>query len=465
MESPSKLVNSSRQKDARTYNDAVTNSTSLNAVVDLFFVAGATRIIAEGDIHRMLARSYGDDPLLTLRVIFWAGNIRGGAGERRFFRIALAWLNQNHYEDLQVNVDKVPHFNRWDSLFHLDFELVAPIIYKGLKAENGLCAKWMPRKNQYYNFAGKFRSKYGLAPKEYRKWIVELSKTVEQQMCAKEWEAINYSHVPSVAMNKYRTAFFRNDLTRFNEFIGDVKSGKKEIKAGVIFPYQLYQAVQRGDDKDAVEAQWYAMPDYMVDNKERILPICDVSGSMTCHNGLPMAISVSLGLYLSERNKGIFKDAFVTFSGHPKMEYLTGSVAQRIQQLEQAHWDMNTNLNAVFSLLLKRAIAEQVASDEMPTVLLIISDMEFDNCASLTNYEAIIEKYRESGYVAPKIVFWNVNGRAGNVPVSAKQKNVALISGATPAVIKGVLSGKTFTPVDIMMETLNHPDYKEIRLG
>ncbi len=460
--STSKLVNATRQSDALTYNGAVTNSTSLNSIVDLFFIAGASRTMSINDIEKMLSRSYAEDPLLTLKVIFWAGNVRGGAGERRFFRTALGWLQNFHDKDLKVNLDKVAQFNRWDSLFHLNFELIAPLIQKALKDKNGLCAKWMPRKKQHNNLAGRYRKLYELSPEKYRKMIVKLSQTVEQQMCTKQWKKINYSHVPSVAMHKYRTAFFRNDETRFTQFIEDVKKGDKKINASVLFPYQLYEAYQRGDNHEAIEAQWYAMPNYMTGNKERILPICDVSGSMS---GLPMAISVSLGLYVSEKNEGIFKDAFVTFSAKPTMQYLKGSVTARMQQLEQAQWDMNTDLNAVFELILNRAVAKKIAKDEMPTMLLIISDMEFDRCTHLSAFENIEEKYRLAGYKVPKIVFWNVNGREGNVPVNSKQKNVALVSGASPAIVRSVLSGKRFTPEDIMLETLNNPIYKEIRLG
>ena len=459
MLSSSKLVNVTRQKDSQTYNGAVTNSTSLNNVVDLFFVAGASRTMSIANIENLLAKSWAEDALLTLKCIFWAGNIRGGAGERRFFRTALTWLEKNHEAQLLPNLKHVPHYNRWDSLFHLKFENVVSYIRKGLDEKNGLLAKWLPRKKQYNNLSDKLRKAFKLSPKQYRKLVVELSKTVEQQMCAKKWTDINYSHVPSIAMNKYRTAFFRNDKSRFEQFIEKVTKGEEKINASVVFPYQLYLALQNGQDEKAVEAQWYAMPDYLKDSTERILPMCDVSGSM---DGLPIAISVSLGLYLSERNKSIFKDAFVTFSANPTMQYLQGTVAQRIKQLEKCAWDMNTDLSKAFTLILKRAVEENVSPDDMPTMLLIISDMEFDACGTLTNYENIVDKYQEAGYNVPKILFWNVNARQGNVPVSSKQRNVALVSGATPAVIKGVLSGKSFTPVDIMLETLNNPDYDKV---
>ncbi len=186
MKSPSKLVNEARQKDDLTANLAVTNSTSLNNVVDLFFIAGASRNMSVEDIHLMLSRAWIEDALLTLRVIFWAGDIRGGAGERRFFKTALTWLEKNSKEILIKNLCYVPVFNRWDSLFHIDAEEVLELIKKGLTEENGLLAKWLPRKNQYNNFADKVKTYLNLTPKQYRKLIVGLSKTIEQQMCAKE---------------------------------------------------------------------------------------------------------------------------------------------------------------------------------------------------------------------------------------------------------------------------------------
>lgn len=463
MESPNALVNVTRTKNARTHNMALTNSTSLNSIVDLFFIAGASRTMPEKDIEKMLTKAWVEDKLLTLKTIFWAGNIRGGAGERRFLKIALKWLENNYEANLLINLALIPHFSRWDTLLDLKFENVAELIYKGLKEEkNGLCAKWMPRKKAHDNFSDKFRRKFNLNPKEYRKLIVSLSNTVEQQMCNKEWTGINYAHVPSVAMHKYRKAFFRNDLTRFEQFITKVEKGEEKVNAGVLFPYQLYQAHARKENSRAIEIQWYAMPDYMKDSTEKILPVCDVSGSMY---GLPLDISVSLGIYVSERNKSVFKDAFVTFSGSPVMEYLKGTVTERMDQLTKAHWDGNTNLNAVFDLILKRAIKESIAQEDMPTMILIISDMEFDYCGKLTNYENIVEKYKVAEYQIPKIVFWNVHGREGNVPVTSKQKNVAMISGATPAVIKGVLSGKDFSPVGIMLETLNDEAYDKIQLA
>lgn len=483
MKSKSRLVNQTRQKDALTANNAVTHSTSLNNVIDLFFIAGASRNISDTDIENMLEKAWSENSILTLKCIFWAGDIRGGAGERRFFRVALKWLKKRHPDTFNKNFKKVPEYNRWDSLFLFNEKPVLDYIYKALTEEkNNLCAKWMPRKKQYDNFASTFRKTFNLTPKEYRKMIVKLSNTVEQKMCNKEWDEIEYPQVPSVAMNKYRQAFLRHDKERFNMYIEDVQKGKEKINAGAIFPHDILKKVislfttnivfggnvkinkKELENPDAIVAQWNNLPNYMKGNREKILPICDVSGSMFCMHNLPISISLALGLYLSERNEGLFKDAFITFSENPKMEYLKGDFYDRVQQLASSEWGMNTNLTAVFQLILNRAVKNHLTPKEMPDKLLIISDMEFDSCSDLTNYEQILREYASAGYKVPKIIFWNVNGRPGNVPVCSKTKNVALVSGASPTIMTSILGGEDFSPESVMKKTLKHDRYKEIIL-
>ena len=183
----------------------------------------------------------------------------------------------------------------------------------------------------------------------------------------------------------------------------------------------------------------------MEGSKERILPICDVSGSMT---GLPMSVSVSLGLYVAERNEGIFKDAFLTFSDKPELCYVNGkNLFDKMQSISRAHWDLSTDLLATFDLILESAVRENIAVYEMPTKLLIISDMEFN------------EEYEISGYKMPEIIFWNVNGRLGNIPANKYDTNVGLVSGFSPAILKSILLGEVETPAQLMLRTVDTERY------
>ncbi len=467
MRSNSALVNATRQKNRLTENGDITNSTTLDYNVDLFFMLGGIRTVKDEDVINLLEKSWGMDKLVTLKMIFHGGDIRTGRGERKFFRTAIDWLYNKDKAIFFKVFDLVPEFNRWDSLFHIHDKKVYDLIMNNLN--NGLLAKWMPRKKAYGNFAGKMRKHLKMTPSQYRHMIVEMSNTVEQKMCSKEWTAIDYSKIPSVAFNKYRKAWVRNDENRFKDFIAKAKkaietTGEKLIKASAIFPYDIYKSWVRGDDKESIDVQWASLPNYMEDTNERILPVCDVSGSMTWQGGLPMQISVSLGVYLSERNPSIFKDAFVTFSSIPEMQYLKGSVTDRFAQLRHAHWTQSTNLDAVFDLVLNKAVENSLSESDMPTMILVISDMQFD-CGDVkfTAYERINAKFEMAGYKMPRLVFWNVRGVMETFPVSSDTRNVALVGGASPSILKSVLSGaEDFTPRGIMLNTLNSKIYDVI---
>lgn len=470
-------VESSR-KATRTENGMPANTSSANYCVDMFGTIGSARGWSEEDIIKVFSRALGEDPLIALKILFWARDIRNGAGERRVFRICLNYLNNNYREYLDKNMHLVPVYGRWDDLFELDNSLVFQTIIDGLKNKDGLLGKWLPRKgkikgDRISTFINKLRKSLDLSPKDYRKLIVGLSNTVEQDMCANKWEKIEYSHVPSQAMLKYRKAFFKHDDERFQEYLDSVKSGSVKINAGAMFPYQLYDAVKNATgakDIRAVEAQWSALPNFMEGSTEKILPVCDVSGSMCSSyfgNVTPMSVCVSLGLYISERNDGPFKDAFITFSNTPSIQYLKGSLVTRCRQLLKAHWAMNTDLEATFKMLLDTAIKNNVQPKDMPTMLLIISDMQFDRCVHKPKAPAskmIRTMYKKAGYSMPKLVFWNVNARVDQVPVMSTENNTALVSGCSPSIMKSVLVGNIFNPVQTMLNTVNTERYAAITI-
>ncbi|MCB1713427.1 MAG: DUF2828 family protein, partial [Candidatus Riesia sp.] len=315
------------------------------------------------------------------------------------------------------NLHLIPKFGRWDDLFHISEKFSLPIVSKGLKDKDPLLSKWLPRKKQYDNFASKVRKYNKLSPKEYRKTISNISHTVEQLMCSKNFDRIEYQKVPSMAMNKYRSSFYKNDPDRFSEYIEDVKSGKSKMNADAIYPHNIYRSLVKSGRADrgtfdvkldeAIEAQWNSLPNYMEGCKHRILPLIDVSPSMTWNGGLPLEVSISLGIYISERNESIFKDAFITFSERPTMEFLKGSFSERVKQLRYAKWGSTTNLEKSFDIILEKAIENNIDSKYMPTMLLIISDMQFDKSTiwNETAIDMIKRKYNESGYEMPQIVF------------------------------------------------------------
>jgi hypothetical protein len=456
-----------------------TNTTSLNFNVDLFFKGGAMRAADETSIISLVSKAWAENPTTCLRILFWVRDVRGGAGERRFFRIAIKYIADKDPQGMADILGLIPEFGRWDDLLIFedthseDFAL--SLIDAALTDGNGLCAKWMPRKG---TFAVKLRAFMSLTPKAYRKRLVELTKVVETQMCANEWESINYEHVPSLAMSRYGKAFGKHTPDRFHGYIQSLQKGEAKINVGAVYPYDITKAL---DKNAASEEQWKALPNFLEGNTERILPLVDVSGSMSssCGGNLTcMDVAISLGLYISERNEGPFKDHFITFSANPQLQHLIGSLKDRFHQMSHADWGMNTNLEAAYKLILSQAVKHNVPQNEMPTQILILSDMEFDSATKSggdwysneikTDWnpaaqEMVKKMFTDAGYELPNIIYWNIQSRGENVPVSFDEQGTALISGFSPSIMTSLLSGASMTPVSIMMETIGKERYSRIK--
>jgi hypothetical protein len=293
-------------------------------------------------------------------------------------------------------------------------------------------------------------------------------------MCAREYSKIEYSKLPSKAMSDYMKAFSKNDLERFQAYLASLEKGETKINAGAVYPYDIVKSLKQGNARGANE-QWKALPNYMTTNEEFVLPVVDVSGSMsTPAGGNPnvtcMDVAISLGLYISERNVGPFQDAFVTFSESPKLQILKGSLNERYNQLQRADWDMSTNLEAVFKLILKKAKESNVPQNEMPTMILILSDMEFNSAVRGRGWNPTAQKmiesmYAEAGYKTPKVVYWNIQSRGdNNKPVHFDTNGTALVSGFSPALLTNLLAGRDLSPVSMMLSVINSERYSPVTI-
>jgi Domain of unknown function (DUF2828) len=468
-----------KNQSERTENGMKARKDTGNALTSLFFKIGAMRgknVIPDWTAARV------QDANIAGRIALWARDIRGGAGERKIFRDILLDLVNTDVSRARAMMHKVPELGRWDDLLVLlDTPLCEEVVFMircALELGNGLCAKWMPRQGEV---AAKLRKHLGWSPKFYRKRLVELTKVVETQMCAKDWDNINFNHVPSVASARYKKAFSRH-TEKYKEWVMKLVSDKPEeraevkVNAGAVYPYDVIKGVSPsgyriGYDQfnlNHIQAQWEALPNYVGD--ANILPIVDVSGSMTCRAGgynskssvSCLDVAVSLGLYLADKNTGKFKDTFLTFSDKPQLLNLNGNIIDKMKQMVTSKWEMNTDLHKAVQKILDVAVEHTVPQEEMPAVLLILSDMQFDQCARFDDsaMEMIARKYSEFGYTMPNIVFWNLNA-ADNVPAKFNEQGVALVSGFSPAIVKGVLAADldNFTPEAIMLKTIMNERY------
>lgn len=466
----STFIEAVANQEARTENGMKARKSTANSVVDLFFNIGASR---GKDIIPQFVSAYVEDKTLALRVAAWARDVRGGAGERKLFRDILCYLETADPDAAIALSNKVPELGRFDDLFVFKTQALRNHAYallkKALDDGNGLAAKWIPRKG---DDAVSFRNYLGWSPKRYRKTLVALTQVVETQMCANDWDNINFSHVPSVASSRYKKAFNRH-TPKYAEYIEKLSNGDTSVKvnADAIYPYDIVKGLRFSSrnlpmvEQKHIIAQWNALPNYVGDAS--ILPLVDVSGSMTCSAGSSTSVTcldvaISLGIYLADKNQGKFKDTFLTFSKNPDLITLKGNVIEKYSQMSTSNWEMNTNLHAAFDKILDTAINGNVPEEEMPKILLILSDMQFDSCVSFDDsaFKMISRKYETAGYTVPQIVFWNLNSK-GNVPVSYNSKGAALVSGFSPSIMKSVLKAdmEEFTPRGIMLKTIMDDRY------
>lgn len=467
------FVNAIQNIESRTTNGMKARKTTSNALVDFFYNVGASR---GKNVIPAFTAAYVQDRDLALRIALWARDVREGAGERQIFRDILTYLESTDPSAAARLMNRVPDLGRFDDLFVFKTkdmkDRAFTLLSEHIQAKNGLAAKWSPRKGPV---ASEFRQFLGLSPKQYRKTLVGLTSVVESKMCRGDWDNINFSHVPSQASRIYRKAFTRH-TPKFAEYVAKLIKGDPTVKvnSGAIFPHDVLKGVigaygitnLNKTELDHIVAQWDALPNYVGD--ANIMPVVDVSGSMGCPAGKNTSvtcldISVSLGLYLADKNKGAFNGTFLTFSDRPELLTLKGNIVQKAQQMIKSSWGMSTDLSNAFAKILEVATKNSVPQTDMPKMLLILSDMQYNQSVNGTDdsaMEMIERKYSNAGYILPQVVFWNLNSY-DNVPVKSDKSGAALVSGFSPSILKGILSADPmeFSPEGVMKKTIMNSRY------
>lgn len=461
-------INNPSKGKTITANGAITRKSSMSHLVDFFYSMGASRSKTPQERFQAFLAAYQAEPELTLRTVLYLRDIRGGMGERNYFREILIELTHLNPEYALRLIPKIKEVGRADDLFAfmgttLETKALTEFVDQ-LKAGNKLFFKWAPRENSSKpQIAYKLRKLLGMNPQQYRKYLVANTTVVETPMCAKKWQNIVYSHVPSQASRIYSKAFLRQDATRYKAYLDDVANNKDKINASAIYPYEIIKgALSAGTtEQTRIVAQWNALPDYM--SEANVLPIIDTSGSMLDPAGKTkttcLAVAVSLGLYVASKAKGAFKDVYMEFSDTSTLHKVSGDIITKIKSLKTIV--SNTNYLYAISNILKFGVKNKVPNEEMPKVLLIFSDMQFDQ--GVTNHTISREvelMYEKAGYSIPSIVYWNLNTHS-NVPVKYNKKGVALVSGFSPALMKTILESiNDLTPESVVLKAIMNPKYE-----
>lgn len=490
-------------------NGAVMHATTGKALLDLNFSVSSLRNASDTDIVNKFTSAWFENPLLAVKWMFFARDIRGGMGERRLFRTCFNWLATQKPDVAKKLLKLVPEYGRWDDLWMSGLtgdvwssvvDLIADALSSDLKnVDDGkpvsLLAKWLPSINtsspKTRALASKIASDLGMNERTYRKTLSKLraaSHVVEVDISANRWKEIDYNHVPSLANLKYKNAFERHDAVRRLKWLEVLKSGEAGVKinSSVAFPCDIVSKYVKScpptygrtsfTEDTTLEEMWKALPDYASSDTGKTLCVVDSSGSMTVSVGTgsvrALDVAFALGIYTSEKLSGPYKDKYISFSDKPKYIDMSSckSLADKLALSYAKAECANTNLMKTMKLILDSAVNNNLKQEDLPSTILILSDMHFDegtyvygyNCNNSTLMDDIAQMYKNAGYTVPKIAWWNISANSRTViPVQQMENGCALVSGFSPAVLTMALSGK-LDPFGALVDTLSEERYSPV---
>ena len=465
-----------------TENGARAYDSTGSKVYDLFAMGGALRTVPEERIREMVKAAFEEAPNLALKCIFYLRDIRGGQGERRFFRIAMKTLvnSYSRYKEVFTRLlDFIPEYGRWDDLYAFVGTCIEDrafkLMYNQLTTDfysqsPSLLAKWLKSENasskKSRELAKLTMRHFNMPPKTYRLILSDIRKRInilERQMSEGKWSEIDYSKIPSLAGVRYSRAFVRNDGARYRTFMDDKKT---KVNAGALYPYDVvHYALKKCDGKTAANKYWDNLTNYFKDKTFNGIAVVDTSASM---GGRPIEVALSLGYYCAERAKGPFHNRMITFSRRPKyinFKDYGDNFFDVVREIFRLNICEDTNLEGTFDLILNTAKNYNLAQEDLPEYIVVISDMEFNmgvagNRGPDMLMESIRAKWTKAGYKMPKLVYWNVNSHQENIP--ELNQEVSLISGFSPVGYDMILSGKT--GIDLMFDKLLSERYAPITL-
>jgi hypothetical protein len=497
-----------------TENGGITHKTTKSDLLDMFAMGAAFRNRSDSDVINLFKNAFEENPVYALKCLFYIRDIRGGQGERRFFRVCMRWLANNYPEAVIRNLQFVPEFGRWDDLYVFvgtSVEKNAFSIMRNQLALDVQCktpsllAKWMKSENTSSKesrlLGRKTRQYLGMTAREYRKTLSILRTRInvlEKLMSENRWDEIEFDKIPSRAGMIYKNAFARHDLEReknenvqtYAEF---AKDKTKTVNAKALYPYECvneavkvmygrnggsywygyYDRDVSLDDTDRlmVNKYWENLTDYFNNATFNGIAVVDTSGSMTGREAsAPINVAISLGLYCAEHNQGPFANHYISFSSRPQLIRTNGvDFCDKVKRIYETNLCENTNIVATFDMLLDVATRPGVKKEDIPQNVIVISDMEFDSATSSWRYkstinssnaetvlESVARKWAAAGLEMPHLIFWNVDARQNNIPMIGNGR-ISYVSGFSPSIFETIMSGKT--GYDLMMEKLDSERY------
>ena len=482
----------------RTENGGVAYKSTFNAIQDLFALGGSYRTRSDEDVILLFKKAFEEDNVLALKCLFYLRDIRGGQGERRFFRTVIKWLAKNHTEAIRRNLKFIPEFGRWDDLYEFVGTPLEKDAFKFMYDQlaldvacktPSLLAKWLKSTNtssrESCRLGNATRIAFGMTAKQYRKTLSILRnriKVVEKLMSEGRWDEIEFDKLPSKAGIIYKNAFARKDLIK-EKYTAFATDSKTKVNAKTLNPCEVVREVTNhlsywgstmssfsDVERAMINKYWDNLKDYFNGATFDGVAVVDTSASMCGRGGnvAPIDVAISLGLYCAEKcaPTSPWFGHYISFSRNARLVPVEGiDFVDKVYRIYRKNLCENTNIKSVFDLLLDTALKNHIPAAEMPKNVVIISDMEFDYCSEMgRTYKSEMEKimaiWKSYGYEAPHLIFWNVDARQDNIPMR-DNGYVTFVSGYSPVIYEMLMTGKT--GLDLVLDKLNSERYACIR--
>ena len=425
---------------------------------NLFFFSFVDRFKQEEEVLEYFKKAYAENAVFAIANLCYCRDIKGGKGLKEAFKACLEFVYDS---DKQIFVKlfllslESPSFRADDFLQVIaekkDFELAQIAFASRNKC---LVAKWLPTKTNKRNksnapkyairqfFARANGLKVGEWDKEIRKARKKLH-LIETGLCQNK--PFEISKIPSLALNRYAEQIERRFPMKWEEYQNGIKTGKIQVKTNGLDLPKLSRQIKESYNEHNELTLLQALAELPTIERQ-ILPIIDVSGSMTGWGEqiAPIDVALLVGVALAE--KADFGQLYMTFSSTPQLGKLEGNdYFETFNKIVGKDDNCSTDLLAVFEYV------KQIIGDEPCPELVIISDMEINQTVSSRSRVNLETSVRSIFGYMPKIVFWNVNA---NKVLVQSQHGITYMTGDSQAVIENMLKGNFPNGLEAMLEVL-----------
>lgn len=447
--------------------------TSYNSNLDVFTMI--TRFNYEPNVINLFNNALIENEELALANLLYILDIREGKGERRLFKIIYKFLCNEYTNQALRILPFISELGRYDYLLvgintKIEKETIEAIKNQLNNDKTSdtpsLLAKWLPsiRTHKKNNLLAKKLVKLlNISEKEYRKLLAQLRSKlniIEKNLTNKEYDKIEFDKIPAKALLKYNQAYVKNIKERYSKYKDDVKNKKSNINTSGLFSYEIVKKIlsEKDYDNEIYDLMWKNQKEILENNSENLIVVADTSESMFQYDCIPYCTSIGLAIYISERNKGFFKNNFISFSRKPILQQIKGNtLVEKIQNIETIN-ATTTDIDKVFELILTISKENKLKQSDLPTKILIITDMDFNKgvySKNSTNFEGWKQAFKENGYKLPTIIFWNAGCETKGVPVTNLDDNVIIVSGFSTNILNNLLTIEKYTPEYAMLDKLS----------